>query len=82
MTHSRRIVWSLFYTAEIDPVQRRDGRFNKSVELGGRAALPDRVGGLGGEIGNGVALWTADDRAGAWPDAPEFRVGIGRRSFP
>jgi Short C-terminal domain len=38
-----------------------DGRFHKSMELGGRAILPDRVGGIGGEIGNGAALWTASD---------------------
>ena len=55
MTHSPRIVWPLFYTAGIrsSAAEAPDGRFHKSIELGGRAALPNREGGLGAKSGTG-----------------------------
>jgi hypothetical protein len=36
---------------EIQCRETPDGRFHKPIRLGGRAAQPDRAGGLGGEIG-------------------------------
>ena len=48
-----------------------DGRFHNSIELGGRAALP--------EIGNGAALWMGD-RAGRMARCTGPPVGIGREA--
>jgi hypothetical protein len=76
---------AVIYTAEIDPVQRRrpDGRFHKSIELGGRAALPDRAGGGWDEVGK-TGPHSGLQAAGLahGPDVPDLRGGsTGKRPY-
>jgi Short C-terminal domain len=75
MTHSNRIVWPLFYTAEIDPVQRRCRTAVSTSRSAGRQGSPCPI--VQACLGTRTAGQgrTLECRSGLahGPDAPDLR---------
>jgi Short C-terminal domain len=76
MTHSSRIVWPLFYTAEIDPVQRRRLTAVSTSRSSWAAGPPCPIVQAGW---SGKQSRTLDCRRPGWRMDPTYRTFVGDR---